>query len=312
MATQVIDIVARDKTQRTMSGIEKSLGKIAGLAAAAFGVGQLTQYANSIQTITNRLKLVTNGQTELNKTFKELTNVANRSRQDLDAVTDLYQKIALSTKDLGLNQAQVTRTTETFTKLLSIAGASTQSASGAIRQFAQALGSGAFRGDEFNSVVEAAPQILDILAAETGKARGEIRALAGDGKLTADVLINALLKASKDVDAQFAKTGPTIGQSFTVLKNNFLALGTSAAPVFNALAEGILLVANNLEKAVVFAVSFGTAMAVGKVIAMTRAVGGLTAGIKLLTAAMAKNPIGLIAVLAATAVTALYDNQTNA
>lgn len=307
MATQVIDVVARDKTKGVLSGIERSLGKIGALAAGAFGIGALTQYANSVQTITNRLKLVTNGQTELNSTFKDLTNVANRSRQDLDAVSDLYQKIALSTKDLGLNQAQVSRTTETFSKLLSIAGANTQSASGAIRQFAQALGSGAFRGDEFNSVVEAAPQILDILAKETGKARGEIRALAGDGKLTADVLINALLKASKDVDEQFAKTGPTIGQSFTVLKNNFLALGTAASPVFNALANGILVIANNLENAIVFALSFGAALAVGKVIAMTRAVGGLTLGIRALTAAMAANPIGLIAVVAATAAVAIYN-----
>jgi len=307
MATQVIDVVARDKTKGVLSGIQKSLGKIGALAAGAFGVGALTQYANQIQTITNRLKLVTNGQAELNKTFVDLTNVANRSRQDLDAVSDLYQKIALSTKDLGLNQSQVARTTETFSKLLSIAGANTQSASGAIRQFAQALGSGAFRGDEFNSVVEAAPQILDILAKETGKARGEIRALAGDGKLTADVLINALLKASKDVDEQFAKTGPTIGQSFTVLKNNFLALGTSASPVFNALAEGILLIANNLEKAAVFGGVFLSTLAVGKVVAMTTAVGGLTKGVKALTAAMARNPIGLIAVLAATAAVAMYD-----
>jgi tape measure domain-containing protein len=307
MATQVIDIVARDKTRRTMSGIEKSLGKIAGLAAAAFGVSQLTQFANSVQTITNRLKLVTSSQAELNKTFVDLTNVANRSRQDLDAVSDLYQKIALSTKDLGLNQAQVSRTTETFSKLLSIAGAESGTAAGAIRQFAQALGSGAFRGDEFNSVVEAAPQILDILAAETGKARGEIRAMAADGKLTADVLINALLKASKDVDAQFAKTGPTIGQSFAVLKNNFIALGTVAAPVFNALSQGILILANNLETAAVFGGAFIATMAVGKVIAMTRAVGGLTIGIKALTIAMMKNPLGLLAVGIATAITAAYN-----
>jgi phage-related minor tail protein len=67
-------------------------------------------------------------------------------------------------------------------------------------------------------VVEAAPLILDILAAQTGKARGEIRALASQGKLTADVLINSLLKSSKDIDEQFGKTSATIGQSVTVLK----------------------------------------------------------------------------------------------
>lgn len=307
MATQTIDIVARDRTKGTLNNIQKSLGRIGVLAASAFGVGALTRYANSVQTISNRLKLVTTGQENLNRVFNDLTSVANRSRQDLDAVSDLYQKIALSTKDLGLTQGQATRTTETFSKLLSIAGADAGTASGAIRQFSQALGSGAFRGDEFNSVVEAAPQILDILAAETGKARGEIRALAADGKLTSDVLINSLLKASKDVDAQFAKTAPTLGQAFTVLQNNLLSLGRTASPVFNAISEGILLLANNLESAIVFALSFGAALAVGKVIAMTRAVGGLTLGVKALTVAIAKNPLGLIATIAASAGVAIYN-----
>ena len=115
MATQTIDIVARDKTKGVMRGIEGSLGKIAALAATAFGVQQLGRYANTIQTVTNRLKLTEAGQKNLNAALKNVQGIANRARQDLDSVSDLYQKIALATKDLGLSQEAVAKTTETFT-----------------------------------------------------------------------------------------------------------------------------------------------------------------------------------------------------
>ena len=297
---------ALTKTKKNVEGINNSLGRLAILAAGAFSVGALTRYANTVQEVTNRLKLVTTGQENLNKTFVDLQNVANRSRGDLEGVVDLYSKIALSTKDLQISQATTSRITETFAKTLAISGASAQGSAGAIRQFGQALASGAFRGDEFNSVVEAAPLILDILANETGKARGEIRALASQGKLTADVLINALVKNSKMVDEQFAKTSVTIGQATTVLQNNFLALGRSAGPLFTSIGKAILVVANNLETAITFALSFGASLAVGKVILMTRAVGGLTGGLKKLQVVMMRNPLLLLATAAAAAITAIY------
>lgn len=308
-----LELVVVDKTQaatrkvkKNIDGINGSLGKLAKLAAAAFGIRALTQFANTVQNVNNRLKLVTTSQQNLNDTFNTLQQVANRSRGDLEGVVDLYSKIALSTKDLGISQATTSRITETFAKTLAISGADANSASGAIRQFGQALASGAFRGDEFNSVVEAAPLILDILAAETGKTRGEIRGLAADGKLTADVLINALLKSSKDVDEQFGKTSATIGQSLTVLQNNLLSLGRVASPVFEGIAKIILVVAKNVETAVVSVIAFGAALAVGKLYTFTKGIGSLRMAMSKLNLVMLRNPLLLFASAVAIAVAGVY------
>jgi len=314
MAEQVrLELVVVDKTgaalnrtKKNVEGLNSSLGNLAKIAAAAFSVRALYNYANTIQNVNNRLKIVTTSQQNLNATFNTLQEVANRSRGDLEGVVDLYTKIALSTKDLGISQATTAQITETFAKTLAISGADAGTAAGAIRQFGQALASGAFRGDEFNSVVEAAPLILDILAAETGKARGEIRALASQGKLTADVLINSLLKSSKDIDEQFGKTSATIGQSLTVLQNNFIALGRSSSPVFEGIANAILVVGRNLETAVVGAVAFGASLALGKLIMFTRGVGGLRLAMTKLNLAMMRNPLLLFASAVAIAVTGVY------
>ena len=300
-----------DATERSVQRTNTAFGgltrAVAGLAAA-FGAREIIQFADNIQTLQNRLRLVTDSQEDLNNQFENLTTIANRSRADLGGIIDLYSKIILSTQDLGISTETAARVTESFGKLLAISGAETAAAEGAIRQFSQALASGAFRGDEFNSVVEAAPGILDILANKLGVSRGEVRGLAADGELTAQILIEALTESATTIDQQFGRTTTTIGQALTVLKNNFIALGTEATPAADALAQGILLIANNLETAIVFAGSFIAAFAAAKIAAAVTALGGLRAAILAVNVAIMANPIGLIATAIAAAATAIIMN----
>ncbi|WP_193183274.1 tape measure protein [Nisaea sediminum] len=75
--------------------------------------------------------------------------------------------------------------------LAKIPGAA-QSSSAAVTQFTQAMQSGVFRGDEFNSVMEQAPPLADALAKGLGVARGALRAMAEEGKLTTERVSEAL------------------------------------------------------------------------------------------------------------------------
>ncbi|MFV3334246.1 tape measure protein [Pseudomonas sp. NY15437] len=85
-----------------------------------------------------------------------------------------------------------------------ISGASAEEADASIIQFAQALGAGALRGDEFNSVAEQTPRLMRALADGLGVARGALKQMANDGQLTANVVINALLKHASGPSTGFA------------------------------------------------------------------------------------------------------------
>lgn len=299
--TRQVDNVERSvkKTNTAFVGVNRALGAFVGF----LGARELLRFANDVQTINNQIRLVTSSQEELNTTFDQLLKLANDTRGEFGAVTELYSKLALATQDLGVNQETLLTVTKSFNQLLAIAGAETQAAEGATRQFAQALASGAFRGDEFNSVVEAAPGILDVLAQELGVTRGEVRALAGDGEITAEVLVRALTASAETIDQQFGQTSVTIGQALTVLQNNFLALGNEASPVLDNIAKIILVVAENLDIVVAGAAAMAGAFVFTQAVA---ALAALRTAIVAVNIAIAANPIGAVATAIALAITGIY------
>ena len=181
------------------NGLNRAIGAV----AAAISVRAFIDFGTEVQNIQNRIALINPELGTAAENFARIAEIANRTYQPLEEVAGLYQKVAQSAANYGLNVEQVGTVTETFTNLLRLAGADAGAAAGAITQFAQALGSGTLRGDEFNSIVEAtAGEILPVLAAELGVTAGEVRALAQDGQITGDILVNALGAAADDVTAR--------------------------------------------------------------------------------------------------------------
>ena len=211
---------ALGRLQQAGNKAENALGRMASMLASAFAVSKIIEYADAYTNLQNRLKLVTDSTEALGQATQNVIDIAQNSRQALGATGDLYFKISQNADKLGLSVADVTRVTETFGKTLALSGAGTQQAEAAILQFSQALASGVFRGDEFNSVAENAPAAMDAFSRALGVTKGELRKLAHDGALTADILIQALKEQSAAVDESFSKTESTISQAFTDLKNS--------------------------------------------------------------------------------------------
>ncbi|MDK1677667.1 tape measure protein, partial [Acinetobacter baumannii] len=85
--------------------------------------------------------------------------------------------------------------------------------------FGQALASGTLRGEELNSVMEQTPALAKAIAKGMGITVGELRSVAAEGKITSQEIVKALKNVQDEVDALFAKTDITIGQSLTLLNN---------------------------------------------------------------------------------------------
>jgi len=285
------------------------MGKAVAAVAAAVSVDAFLKFGDSVQNIQNRLALINPTLGDTAENFQAVLDIANRTFQPLDAVAGLYQKVARSADQYGLSAQQVSTVTESFTNLLRLAGADAGTAAGAITQFAQALGSGTLRGDELNSVIEAtAGEILPLLAEELGVSVGQVREMAQEGKITGDILLNALGGGAAETAAKVDNMSVTIGGAITTLKNNFLALGTEATPVFNAIAEGILLLANNLDTVVVAVGTFVAAFAAAKLAAIVTSIGSITTAMTLLNAAIKANPFVAVASAITAAAVLVYEH----
>ena len=221
----------------------------------------LVMRADGYTNLQNRLRLVTDSQQGLNAATEETFRIAQRTRSSWEGTVQVYQRFAQNAQRLKLSQEQVARATETMGKAVALSGASAGAAQAAMVQFGQALASGVLRGDEFNSMAENTPAVMDAMARGLGVSRGELRAMAADGKLTAEAVTQALLRVSDSVDADFAKTQATVGQAFQSFNDSltkFAGEADKATGVSRALAEMLLTAGKHID-----ALAFGAATAGG-------------------------------------------------
>jgi tape measure domain-containing protein len=226
------------------------LGQGLGAIVAATGVAMLARYSDAFVDIQNKLALVTDGTRELTAVTNELYAVSQRSRTAFDTTAKLYQRVALTGRALGNTQETNLRVTELLNKATIVSGASTIEASNALIQLSQGMAKGVLNGDELRSVLEQLPYIGDLIAKQMGVTRGELRGLGADGKITAQIVQEAILAAGQEIETQFGKTVPTIGQAITVLSSaltKFVGEFNSATGVFTAFARGIILASENLD-----------------------------------------------------------------
>ena len=135
-----------------------------------------------------------------------------------------------------------------------VSGANAQEASAAIIQLSQGMASGTLRGEEFNSVAEQAPVILEMLQKSLGKTRGELRKMAEDGELTTEVVLRAVRESAEGVQAQYDQMPKTIGRAVNELTNAWMqfigqtdgALSASsvAATIISTLAQNLNVLGN--------------------------------------------------------------------
>lgn len=235
---------------RAAQRLKSSIGAALAFAGLGVGVAALVQYADAYTNINNRVRTVTASQAEAVVVMNQLYDVAQRTRQSWQGTAELYSRVALAARELGINQKEVLRFTESLNKAVILSGASSQEASAGLIQLSQGLASGTLRGDELRSVLEQLPAVADVIAKSLGVTRGELRKLGEDGKITALQVIDAFREAATDLDQRFANTLPTIGQGFQILQNavtKYVGEVTTGTGAQSALANGMIALANNIE-----------------------------------------------------------------
>lgn len=244
---------AEREMQRASSSVNVMngmLGKLAATAGAAFSINQVKNYADSYTGMVNKLKLVTSTQSELSRAMDDTHKIAQATASDWNGVLDVYTKFQGLSKRLGIDQAEVARITETVTKTVSMSGQSAAASEAALLQFGQALNTGLLRGAELTSVLSQAPALAKALADGMGVAVGDLKKLGEEGKITSEVMRDALLKMSGSVDAEYAKTATTVSASFNLITTEVTKMVgefDSATGASKTFVQGITLLSQNME-----------------------------------------------------------------
>lgn len=218
---------------------------------AAGKVQEIVQIADAWNMMAARLKLATIGQTEFTTAQKELFDIAQRIGVPIQETATLYGKLQQAVRMLGGEQKDALTITESISQALRISGASATEAQSSLLQFGQALASGVLRGEEFNSVVENSPRLAQALADGLNVPIGRLRKLAEEGRLTADVVVNALLSQKDKLAAEYTQLPQTVSQAFQRLQNAFgqwVSQVDASTGITKKLADALTWLATNLEK----------------------------------------------------------------
>ena len=223
------DFAALDEKLKSLSagavsvrGAFATLGGVLTVGAVATLGREYAQLSDSFTKFTGQLRLATGGSAEYAVALDHVRSIARESSADIGAVGALYGKTATALKDLGVTQQQAADITRSVALSLKVSGASAAESSSAILQLSQAFASGALRGDEFNSVAEASPRLMQAIADGAGVARGELRKMAEQGLLRAELVSGALLKQMVQLQAESAEMGATIGGASQQISNALL------------------------------------------------------------------------------------------
>ena len=235
---------------RTVYKIRQMMTLFSAFAGTTISTGAIVKAIDSYTNLQNRLKLVSESQAQVNALTKEMYDIAKRSRASVEDTTVAFSRFDLALKSVGRSQKDSLMVTETVNKMIAMSGKGSQEAGAALLQLSQAFSKGKLDGDEFRTVAETMPLLMDAIAKKMGVTRGELLELRKQGKLTLDVMIEAIRDAQPEVDKQFSGYKMRVSDSLTELKNQWIKFWgemESKYEISQKIGNGLMLIANNFH-----------------------------------------------------------------
>jgi tape measure domain-containing protein len=217
---------------KSLNKLIGAIGAIGGIAAVIKGGQIADEYANTQA----RLAQVNDGLQTQAKLQDEIFMAAERARGSYMGMTQAVAKMGMMAGDSFKNNKELVQFTELVQKSFKVGGASGSEQKAGMLQLTQAMASGRLQGDEFRSITENAPLIAQAIEKSVGVSRAELRKMSADGKITADMIKNAMLGAATDIETKFSKMPKTLGDHMTSIQNHALK---TFGDTFNMLSEVI-------------------------------------------------------------------------
>lgn len=249
-----------------------SLKRMAGGYIGLQGVKGLMQMSDTLVSATARLDMVNDGLQSTAALNNMIFTSANRARGSYAETADMVSKLGLLAGDAFGSTQEIVAFAEQLNKQMAVSGVSMVSAQGAMLQLTQAMASGVLRGEELNSVMDQLPIVTDSIIKYLGISKGELKDLASEGAITAEIVKNAMFAAAEETNAKFEEMPTSWSQVWTIF-------GNYATKALTPVLLGLSWVANNLAIIGPLVLGLGGAFAVFQVAANWTKIAAAATGI---------------------------------
>lgn len=250
IASDAVDAFANsfDEVPGRAQNAENSLGRIMSKAlsfgAILYGIqrtlstgGIITGLSDSMSRSISRLNQINDGYRTTLEYQNMIFHSADRARSNYLDTMEAVTKFGANSGEAFGGTDEIIAFAELMNKSFKLAGTGAAEQAGAMRQLSQAMASGVLRGDEFNSIAEQAPMVYEAIAKYLGKSKGEVRALAAEGVITANVVKNAMFTAAETIEKRFGETPLAVAEHMARLQNSALQAFGPVLERINELAQ---------------------------------------------------------------------------
>lgn len=285
-----------ERTNRSAKQLLSTFRNIAAATGATMLAKSFLSFSDTQTQIMARLNLMNDGLQDTAQLNEMIYQSAQRSRASYTSTADAVAKMGLNAGNAFSSNQELIAFMESVNKQFAIGGGSAAAMEGAMVQLTQAMASGALRGEELNSILDAAPGIARNIEQYMGWASGSIKQYAEDGMVTAEVVKNAMLASADEINEQFQSMPMTLSQAMTQLQNEvqhslqgaasewsdfinsadgqrvlrqminlFSLLAQIGVDALSAIGQGAVWVAENLDFIIPILAAIGAALAFVKI-----------------------------------------------
>jgi tape measure domain-containing protein len=239
------------KADKSVNKVRNTVLTLAAAFLAIKGVSVFSKMADNMTNLENRLKIVVKETEKLVQVQEKLYKISRETRSDFAITASTYVDFVKGLEKTAISETRILNVIRTIQKASILSGSSQESIRAGMIQLQQGIASGTLRGEELNSVLEQMKYLGQGLMSQLDMNAGSLRKFAEEGKLTTEVLINAVEKMSERTARDFKDTNITIAQAASQLKlsisvmlgnlQNFL--GTS-----QAFANRLVKIADTIDR----------------------------------------------------------------
>lgn len=220
------------------NGLLSIIKKVAIAAGGIAGINKVLNISDELASTKARLNLLVDDGGSVEALEQKIMASAQRSRSVYFDTASAVAKLGLNAGNaFGGNMDQVIAFMEQVNKQFVIGGATAQEQSNAMIQLTQAMAAGALRGEELNSILDGAPGIARAIEKYMGIAEGSIKTVAQEGKVTAEVVKNAMFAMADETNAKFDSMPKTWAQIWAGMKNQALSMFAPILTKINQIAN---------------------------------------------------------------------------
>ena len=246
----IVETKGIQENTKSAAGSLDSLTTMAKGAAAALAavvaskvVGDLIELSDAYAEFQNRLRLVTTTQEELAAVSQKVAETAVDNGASIEKTAELYNNFRQALASSGASANDTLKVVDLLEKSVKLSGSTVEQSAGELQHFATALQSGTIGSRDITTLLKSIPELGTAISSGLGVSIAQMKQLAADGKLTTQVVMDALAKAAPGIEEQFSKLAPTFKEAFTTLKDGFtVALGQfdQGLGLSSAITEGMV------------------------------------------------------------------------